>query len=456
MKRQISEAEKREVLARQGRRCFIDNAPLGDDQDIEFDHINPFAEGGSSEIGNIGAACKKHNHEKGKLSLSEYRDRLALRQFFEGAKKARLDDLLESRLGAKGYGLPLDVEQQGDRAILYLDSGIQEAPLATCPATQERYFFAMLPVSNVRNDAELQPRPLEIERVWELYKHLRSHTQLAPAVCRLVGRQALLFDGQHKAAAQVWAGRTRLDCKVYLEPEVRRLKETNLSAHDRLRQMPFYTSFIDFMRARANLTASEAGRRVRSLIYRDIIEHPRNEFRDFIEEENRGRKNPITLGRLEKSFFAEFIAAPPLDDEFETEAYHRDEEREHVVRLLNLVVSQILADRWAPERNDSEHRKAARLFSAGSLRAWVPFLREAVAPSLRLYSDEDRRRVFYRELDDTDWQIIERLLTRLISHKVWVDPDPALGDLRYDNAQRAKDILKRAGLTPGWILGAES
>ncbi len=483
-KRQISEAEKQIVLQAQGNRCFVDGAPFENEAEIEFDHVNPFAEGGQSEIANIGAVCRKHNRDKSTLSLSEYRDRLALKRFFEGAKKRKLDDLLDSRLGAKGYGQPLKVEIAGDKATLYLESGPQETPLATCPATGERYFFTALPVSLLRNDTELQPRPLEVERVWELYKHLRSHTQLAPAVCRLVDGHVLLFDGQHKGAAQVWAGRTALDCKVYVDPELRRLKETNLSAHDRLRQMPFYTStllekyadmasedwetfllssgpkteaaFIDFMRIRANLTAAEAGKRVRSLIYRDILEHKQNRFRDFIEEENRGRKNPITLGRLEKTFFAEFIASPPLHDEFESEAYHRDEEREHVVRLLNLVVDHALADRWAPERNDGEHQKAARLFSAGSLRAWVPFLRDAIAPSLQLYTDDERGRVFYRELDEKDWQVVERLLRRLLSHKLWMDADPALGDLRYDNGQRAKQILRDAGLTPGWILGAES
>jgi hypothetical protein len=483
-RRQVSENEKQAILEGQGNRCFIDNAPFSDPSDVEFDHINPFAEGGRSEIANIGAVCRRHNREKSTLSLSEYRDRLALKRFFEGARKRRLDDLLESRLGPGRYGMPLQVELSDGSATIYTDRGNTTASIEICPATGERYFFATLPFANIRNDVELQPRPLEVDRVWELYKHLRSHTQLAPAVCRLSDRNLLLFDGQHKAAAQVWAGRSAMDCKVYIEPEIRRLKETNLSAHDRLRQMPFYTStllekyadmasedweafllspgsnteraFGDFMRARANLTQAEAVRRVRSMIYRDVLDDPQNRFRDYITEENRGRANPITYGRLEKAFFAEFIAPPPLNDEFETEPYHRDEERDNLVRLLNLVVDHVLADRWAPERNDAGHRKAARLFSAGALRAWVPFLRDAIAPTLHLYSDDDKRRIFYRDLDDRDFREIESHLRRLLGHKVWVDESPELADLRYDNAQRAKDILRSAGLTPAWILGAES
>jgi hypothetical protein len=481
-RRQISDTEKQAVLKRQGRRCFVDNAPVADDAEFEFDHIIPFAEGGRSEESNIGAVCKKHNREKGTLSLSEYRDRLGLRRFFEGAKKRRLDDLLDAKLGGGRRGQALQFDVADHHVTVYSDDGAHEFPLAVCPATSERYFFATLPVTTLSNDVELQPRPLEPERVWELYRHLRTHTQLAPAVCRVVGQKLLLFDGQHKAAAQVWAGRPSVDCKVYLDPDVRRLKETNLAAHDKLRQMPFYTStllekyadmasedwdeflqtsgpktesaFVDYMRAKGGLSYAVAVQRIRSLIQRDVIEDPNNRFRDYITEENRGRSNPITIGRLGKTFFAEFIAPPPLNDEFETEAYHRDEEETNLVRLLNMVVDQVLLERWAPERNDADHQKAARLFNAGALRAWVPFLKDAIAPALRLFSEDERRRIFYRELEDRDFQVIEGLMKRLLSHKVWQDSDPAMQDLRYDNAVRAKEILTTAGLTPGWILGA--
>jgi hypothetical protein len=464
-RRQISEAEKESVLKSQGMRCFIDGHPVEDAAEVEFDHIHPFAEGGASEVGNIGAVCRKHNREKGTLTLSEFRDKVALRRFFEGAKKRRLDDLLEARLGKGGYGQPVNIELTDSSAALYLDSGPFETPLAECPATHERYFFAMLPVAVLRNDTDLQPRALELNRVWELYRHLRTHTQLAPAVCRLVDHSVLLFDGQHKAAAQVWAGRDRVDCKIYVEPDIRRLKETNLSAHDKLRQMPFFTStLLEKYAAMARedwevfleMSKADAVKRIRSMIYQDAIEDPTNQLRDYITEENRGRANPLTMSRLEKTFLAEFVTAPPLNDEFESDGYHRDEEQRNLVRLFNLVVDHSLADRWAPDRDDASHKRAARQFSAGALRAWVPFLRDSVAAGLQLFDHEDRARLFYRELTDGDFMVIQRLLTRLLSHKVWDDPATELNDLRYDNAERAKEMLRRFGLTPNWILGGEA
>jgi 5-methylcytosine-specific restriction endonuclease McrA len=84
-RRQISDAEKARVLERDGLRCFIDGHPIDSEADVEFDHIQPWSEDGRSAVDNIAVVCKRHNREKRNLSLSEYRDRLALRRFFEGA-----------------------------------------------------------------------------------------------------------------------------------------------------------------------------------------------------------------------------------------------------------------------------------------------------------------------------------------------------------------------------------
>lgn len=484
LKRQLTEPEKQLVIQRQGLRCFILDHPIESEADVEYDHIHPFSDNGASLIDNVAIVCRRHNREKGSLSLSEYRDRLALRHFFEGAKKRRLDDLLQDRLTRSGYGHRVTSEVNGEQITLHLDTGSLTRTLEGCPATGEKFFYAVLPVSVLRNDTDLQPRALEPERLWDLYRHLLTHTQLAPAVCRMVDGQILLFDGQHKAAVQVWAGRTHIDCKVYVNPDPRRLKETNLTAHDKLRQMPFYTStliekyaglasedwqaflespnpkteanFVNFMRERAKLSKAEAVKRIRSLIQRNVLEHPDNQLKEYVAEENRARQQPLTFNRLEKTFFAEFIAPPPLSDEFETETYHRDEERENLVRLMNLIVQHELAGKWAPERNDDAHRRAARLFSAGALRAWVPILRDAMAPALQVFDHEERSRLLYRELDDQGFAVVERLLNRLFSHKVWVDANPDLNDLRYDNAERGKEILHREGLSANWILGGDS
>jgi hypothetical protein len=269
-----------------------------------------------------------------------------------------------------------------------------------------QYFYSVLPIEYICNDADLQPRPLEQKRVWELYRHLTTHTQLAPAVCRLVGNKIMLFDGQHKSAAQIWAGRKVLDCKVYIDPDVRKLKDTNLIAHDKLRQMPFFTStliakysdifkqewdeyldrvgtkteqdFVSFLRVRGK-TSVEAKKMLQMAIEQDVIEAPTNRLSEFIAERNRTRKNPLSISILEKTFFREFVLAPPIEVEFESTSDFREEEKNNLVRLLTLVAEKQLVGRWNPEASNAAHTKAERIFSAGAMRAWVPMLRDVVA-----------------------------------------------------------------------------
>ena len=81
----------------------------------------------------------------------------------------------------------------------------------------------------------------------------------------------------------------------------------------------------------------------------DSLERPENPLREYITEENRGRQNPLTMGCLGKTFFLDFVAPVPMNEEFETDSYHRDDEQDNVVRLFNAIVDRTLDNKWAPE-----------------------------------------------------------------------------------------------------------
>jgi hypothetical protein len=55
LKRQLTEPEKKQVLAQQGRNgvlyCFVDDHPIEDENDVEFHHIKPFSEDGRPTSG---------------------------------------------------------------------------------------------------------------------------------------------------------------------------------------------------------------------------------------------------------------------------------------------------------------------------------------------------------------------------------------------------------------------
>ncbi len=468
LKRQITDLEKKQVLDQQRRNgtlyCFADDHPIDDEGDVEFHHIKPFSEDGPNDPANIGAVCKDHHRRIRTLSLSEFRDQLAMDRFFTHPDPRRLDDLLRLKLSSNGFGHDVSVDGQHEAQLTLHFTNPERPPqtcsIFACAATGMRYFYSVLPIEYIANDGDLQPRPLEQKRVWELYRHLSAHTQLAPAVCRLVAGKVMLFDGQHKSAAQIWAGRKALDCKVYIDPDVRLLRDTNLVAHDKLRQMAFFTStliakysdifkqeweeylerpgsknesdFMTFLRARGK-TTTEAKKMLQMAIEQDVIEAPENRLSEFIAERNRTRKNPMSISILEKTFFREFILAPPTEVEFEGPDDFRSDERRNLVRLLSLIAEKQLVGRWNPDASNAGHHRAERIFSAGTMRAWVPMLRDVIAQVLHLFDAADRDKVLFRPITEQQWALIEGRVDRLFLHKIWDDTSPdVVGQLKIN------------------------
>lgn len=482
-RRQITEAEKARLLEQHGRRCFVDGEPIPEDDAIEFHHIRPFSDDGPTSLDNMAPVCKRHHRGIGTMSLQEYRDKLDLGQLFQGEPKY-LDDVIRAKTGTCGMEFRYEL---ADAAIrLYFENTSPQYPLDTCPTTGWRYFYATVPVKHLRNDKELQPRALREGSMWGLYRHFQSNTQLAPSICRIDEKgDLLLFDGQHKAAAQIWAGHPLIECKVYVCPDDRRLKETNLEAHGNLRQMPFYShelmrkyaaifgedwqeymetegekseqGFFSFLVHAKAKTRAQARNGFALAMYNEIVDDPTNKLSAYLSEKPRGPKQPLAFARLRKTFFQQMLLPPPVEDEFESDGDLRKEEKKNLVKLMNIVAEEGLEGRWDPDRADAAHRKAERIFSAGAVRAWVVLLRDTINAHLRHYTDDQRRRFFYRRIADEDFEYFRLFVHKIFSHKIWDDPDPSgeiAARLAKDDATTARSLFEEKGLTVQWVMGA--
>lgn len=482
-RRQITDIEKKAVLDEHGRRCFVDGAPIGDDESIEFHHIKPFSLGGSTTTDNIAPVCKKHHLTVGTMSLQEYRDKIELSNFFDGGDPKYLDDLIKSKTGKNSEKIKYDTDD--NKITLYFNDHPHQFPLYICAVTNWNYFYGSLPAECIGNDRELQPRPLREGNLWKLYRHFQSNTQLSPSICRVdASGDLLLFDGQHKAAAQIWAGRKNIECKVYLNPESRVLKETNLDAHGPYRQMPFYSHelmqkyadifgedwnefmetegekselhFYNFLINAKQKTKAQAKNEIALAMYNEIIDNANNKLSRYLSEKHRGRKQPLSYARLNKTFFQHMIVPPPVSDEFESDTYFRGEEKQNIVKLMSIVAEEGLDGKWNPELNNAVHKKAERIFSAGAIRAWVVLLKDAVNTNLKHYTDEQRKLFFYREIKDEEFKTMRLFVQKIFSHKIWDDPDPSgeiVARLSKDDATTAKSLFDEKGLTVTWILG---
>jgi len=191
--------------------------------------------------------------EKGTLSLEDFRTKLRLKDFFSTGDKLTLRHLLEY-LKSKGdiarFGEAVAVKQNDGHVVLESADKSYTQKLYECPTTGWKYFYATLDVDVVDSDddedhsAGLQPRYLLTDKLFELYRHFQRHPVLQPSVGRIVRNRIRLFDGQHKVAALLWNGRRIFECKVYVDPEMRLLNQTNIAAHDKFAQTRFFSSVM--------------------------------------------------------------------------------------------------------------------------------------------------------------------------------------------------------------------
>jgi len=207
--------------------CYIDKKPVSNKKDIEYHNIQPLSLP-TLDMENFTVVCKKHHKEVGELSIIEYLTKKEIDDFFKKSGPKKLNDVLRYKTGSdfsiKKINIKIDDKNNIAKISLEENKKSMTSPLLKCPSTGFKYFYAQVPISYINNDECLQPRPLEIDRLWDLYRHLLINSQLTPSVCRLTDGVIYLFDGQHKAAAQVWAGRKKLDCKIYIEPSIKNLK----------------------------------------------------------------------------------------------------------------------------------------------------------------------------------------------------------------------------------------
>jgi hypothetical protein len=310
---------------------------------------------------------------------------------------------------------------------------------------------------------------------------------LQPSMGRVNQNRVLLFDGQHKVAALLWNGRRDFECKIYLNPDIKLLNDTNILAHDKFSQTRFYASimvlklgtefgvdferyknledglpkseagFIKFLDREQALTKADRNKRFRSYLYNSVLQHKDNKAAAFVSTGNRSTdEKPITIDMLSKSLFACFLYGEPVEDNMTTDAYKRDDEIENNVALMNMLYDLALSG-WNAKAgpNDGNQRRLTRLFRSKSIMSWAELVRDAVCGRLDLQDAEDRARPFYRSLTPDQINSIRKVVERLVNSKVWAAPagDEVDGVLA-DNKSRVKEWLKGHGLSTGYLMGA--
>lgn len=498
LKRQLSDSEKEMVLQQHGRICFANGHPIPEGDSVHFDHIHAYSRGGESTPNNIAPMCATHNKEKGQLPLADFRVKLQLHEFFESGDRLTLKNLLQyfkSKGDIQDFGMSLSTSDFDSEIELTTPNKKEKFPLFICPATKWKYFYATLDVSMIDSDDDedqkigLQPRYLIFDKVFELYRHFQIHPVLQPSIGRIFNNSIRIFDGQHKIAALLWNDRKKFECKIYLQPDIRLLNQTNISAHDKFAQTRFYSSImvlklgsqfgIDFENYKnledgqpkteagfmdylsnldgGSLTKGQLNERFRSYLYNSILESEECLFKKYITTGNRSTgEKPITLDMLTKSVFSGFLYRVPTNDNLASDSYRRDTEMNNMIRLINLFVSKGLYE-WDPKAgsHSTTQRRLDRIFRSKSMMAWSELLRDSICGKLELNDADAREMPFYRDLSEDDWEKIELVVSRLMTWKRWESPfDDEIDRILSDNKSAVKDWLRNHGLETGFLMGA--
>jgi HNH endonuclease len=259
--------QERDVLVRelydyQHGICYIDERPIDLSQPVDVDHIRALDRGGQDSKNNWGLTHAACNRGKGNRDLDLLR---YLSRFHRAREAHRIrggDDetftvgiALGEHGGAKRSTVGrIDVKPTGDRVfVCTFDSDGQmvtrEFPLERdLNNSTVESFTALVPIEYVYHDGSINPRSI-VDLDPFIEEFYRGNPQLLPSLAHMKlsdqPARIMLFDGQHKAAAQVFLGNRHLYVRVFIDSDLRLLKTANFGAHTKLAQIHFPMAIQD-------------------------------------------------------------------------------------------------------------------------------------------------------------------------------------------------------------------
>ncbi len=343
-----------------------------------------------------------------------------------------------------------------------------------------RSFVAYLPFTCLHHDHETNPRSIvDLEPMIEEFYN--GYAQLQPSLATLTidGAQGkctiLVFDGQHKAAAQLYAGRERLFVRIFVNYDKKRLKETNYRAHTKLAQVHFPQLVNDRVGAdlfreeyeRFRRSTNTAKSSERSFFARHLAHQQKGEFKQYFQNclryevltgkvgthDNlilnftetvtaRSKRYPLSYDALQKTFLQHMLYLKPTPEPIDESEPFRRLERENLVRLMNLFVEEVLANgRFdlglgiyrieerltnSPESVPDAHLRAYRICRRSAMVIWTKELIRAIALLLNTkvryrQGAWSQERPLWVEVLQDDWDQVRKMIRVVRDHKIWAE-----------------------------------
>lgn len=483
------------LLEIQNNQCFICEEKI----DLELnttniDHIVPLANKGKDSEENFAVTHESCNKSKQDANLWIAKLLQKLKKVHEETKaktgkSASLKEMLPYYSGSQydfRYRLEGNTIQYSFPEIG--DNTTYQSTIHTDKLSDEKTCFLEIPLEYIFHDEIINPRGIN-NSISKLIKEFdKTNPQLHLSLARVDKGKIKIFDGQHKAVAQILLGSKKLVIRIFLEPDIDRLTETNTNAGSTLRQIAFDKSI---MRQLNNTLYSERIKRYQqehglneddlSFSEKQLIDHFKgdganvkkyiiesikhsityaneNKLKDYIDFEGKAKELPISHSAFDKTILSSFVNSKlilntPINHMTEEGINPRELEIAQIIQLLNILAKHIYTNKFIPEIGTAriekyvfdkkdigitdEHLVAYRMSKEEILHNWLQYIKILVKGyciNLGKMINEDT--IFQSKFDDQLWLNIDNFIYNLTQLPLWKDRSMAgtvfTGKKNYD------------------------
>lgn len=448
---------------------------------LDIDHVVPTKLGGKDDPINFALTHSSCNRSK---QASDLNIAKILRHFDEIRDEVssenrgpNLEDILKLNKGSK-YEITFN-KQNGKITYSFPEIGnnqIVDSPIYIDELSGFEYFFAKLPIEYLYHDDKINPRSIGqniAKLIQEFYlKRPQLHISLAWIDLKEEKAKIRVFDGQHKAAAQVLLGIRDLPLRIFINPDPDILLTTNTNAGTTLRQVAFdksvqrhlgsalYFDRIERYKNDCKLSENDFNFSERDLVkyfkgesremkryildaVRDSITHnPENELKEYIDFGGRGKDRPLSYSTIEKTFYSFFIfqdvLETPINYRFEDGDNPRELEKEQILELMNLIAEEIFIGKFDTDIGTSQieskiqkgenlplnHIRAFRLSKEEIMYNWLRFIEQIIKNYFIMQGKPiQENKLFQYKFPEPLWERIKIFVRNLTNLPVWINKE---------------------------------
>lgn len=234
----------------QNHKCFICESEI----DLQLnktniDHIKPLANGGKDGVDNFAITHEACNKSKQDADLVVAKTLCRLDKIIKSATDNNETPSLKHVLLANGGSkFPFKFRVENDEIVYAFsemgDDKIRHSEIFIDPLSNEKTAFVRLPIEYIFHDETINPRGINKTISLLIKEFHKPNPQLHLSLARVDGEKVKIFDGQHKAVAQIMLGVKLIVVRLFIEPDVDRLIETNTIAGSKLKQIAFDKSIV--------------------------------------------------------------------------------------------------------------------------------------------------------------------------------------------------------------------